>query len=511
VERPSEFAHALEGCRREAQSAFGNDRMLIEKYITRPRHIEIQVFADSHGNCVHLFERDCSLQRRHQKVIEEAPAPGLSDRMRAQMGAAAVAAAKAVGYVGAGTVEFIADASGGLKPDAFYFMEMNTRLQVEHPVTEMITGLDLVELQFRAAAGEPLGFAQDDIAMTGHAVEARLYAEDPATGFLPQSGRLYRLVWPDEAEHLRIDTGVEQGAEISPHYDPMIAKLIAWGTSRQAALTRLARALSRTEILGLRSNLGFLERLVRHPGFAAAEIDTGFIDTGFIDGHIGELVDEALQPALVALAAEAWLQGLGERNDEPASPWQRMDGWRLAGLPRTAIVHLLLNGAPVKIEIAWHGEAKRLGISGEGYGYEVELCDVRREKARLEALVAGRRVHASVARDPERQRLFVAGLGRHIEVAALDLLERDPDEGVQSATLAAPMSGKVVRVFVKPGDVVKKGDRLLILEAMKMEHAMTAGFDAVVSALAAGEGEQVAEGQVLAVLEAAAETPGEAP
>jgi 3-methylcrotonyl-CoA carboxylase alpha subunit len=442
-------------------------------------------------------------------VIEEAPAPGMSEEMRQQMGAAAVAAARAVGYVGAGTVEFIADASGGLKPDAFYFMEMNTRLQVEHPVTEMITGLDLVELQLRAAAGEPLSFTQDDLAIAGHAVEARLYAEDPASGFLPQSGRLRRLAWPEQAEHVRIDTGVEEGAEISPHYDPMIAKVIAWGTSRQAALARLARALERTEVVGLRSNLGFLERLVRHPDFAAAKIDTGFID-----GRIGELIDELLPAGLVALASEAWLQSLasayeGGQDGLPPSPWQRLDGWRLAGLPSTATLHLLLNGVAVKIDVVWHNGSKRLNISGEGYSYEVEVTAVRREAVRLEALVDGRPVHVAVIRDGARDRLFVAGLGGHVEVAAQDLLKRDPDEGVQSASLAAPMSGKIVRVFVKPGDVVKKGDRLLILEAMKMEHAMTAGFDAVVSALPAGEGEQVAEGQVLAVLEAAPEVAAE--
>jgi 3-methylcrotonyl-CoA carboxylase alpha subunit len=500
VDRSADFAEALQGCKREAKSAFGNDRMLIEKYVTRPRHIEIQVFADSHGTCVHLFERDCSLQRRHQKVIEEAPAPGMSAEMRQEMGAAAVAAAKAVGYVGAGTVEFIADASEGLKANAFYFMEMNTRLQVEHPVTEMITGLDLVELQLRAAAGEPLGLTQGDIAMSGHAVEARLYAEDPASGFLPQAGRLHRLAWPEAAEHLRIDTGVEDGAEISAYYDPMIAKLIAWGADRQAALTRLARALERSEVLGLRSNLGFLKRLVRHPDFAA-----GRIDTGFIDGHLGELVEEALPPGLMAIAAEAWL--LRESPTDPASPWERTDGWRFAGLPSTATLHLLFNGAPTKVEIAWGEGGKRLGISGEGGGHEVELADVRRDGEHIEARVDGRRLRAAVARDGGR--LFVAGLGRHVEVAALDLLKRDPDEGVQSAGLAAPMSGKIVRVFVKPGDMVKKGDRLLVLEAMKMEHAMTASFDAVVTSLAAGEGEQVAEGQVLAVLEAASETAGD--
>ncbi len=496
VDRAGDFAEALEGCRREAKSAFGNDRMLIEKYVARPRHIEIQVFADAHGTCVHLFERDCSLQRRHQKVIEEAPAPGMSGEMRARMGEAAVAAAKAVGYVGAGTVEFIADASDGLKPDAFYFMEMNTRLQVEHPVTEMITGLDLVEMQLHAAAGEPLGLTQGDIAMSGHAVEARLYAEDPDSGFLPQSGRLHRLDWPGEAQHLRIDTGVEQGGIISPFYDPMIAKLIAWGEGREAAVNRLARALERTEILGLRSNLGFLERLVRHPDFKAARIDTGFID-----GHLAELVEVALPAALIALAAEAWLlkDGLLEG---PVSPWQRMDGWRLAGLPRTATLHLQLNGVAVKVEMAWHDGGKHFSISG-GYSHEVELAEISSGRAHIEAHVDGRRLRASLADDPKRDRLFVAALGRHVEVVALDLLKRDPEEGLESATLAAPMSGKIVKVFVKPGDVVRKGDRLLVLEAMKMEHAMTAGFDAEVVSLATAEGEQVAEGQVLAVLEAA--------
>jgi len=497
VDHASDFADALEGCRREAKSAFGNDRMLIEKYLTRPRHIEIQVFADAHGKCLHLFERDCSLQRRHQKVIEEAPAPGMSAEMRARMGAAAVAAAKAVGYVGAGTVEFIADASDGLNVNAFYFMEMNTRLQVEHPVTEMITGLDLVEMQLRVAAGEPLGLTQSDIAISGHAVEARLYAEDPDSGFLPQSGKLQRLAWPEESAHLRIDTGVEQGTSITPFYDPMIAKLIAWGESREAAINRLVRALERSEILGLRSNLGFLERLMRHPDFKAARFDTGFID-----GHLAELIEEALPAALVALAAEAWLlkDGLPEG---PVSPWQRMDGWRLSGLPRTATLHLQLNGVPVKVAMTWHEGGKHLSISWEGHSHEVELAEVSSEQAHIEALVDGRRLRASLARDSKRDRLFVATLGRHVEVVALDLLRRDPEEGLESATLAAPMSGKIVKVFVKPGDVVRKGDRLLILEAMKMEQAMTAGFDAVVGALAAAEGDQVAEGQVLAVLEAA--------
>jgi 3-methylcrotonyl-CoA carboxylase alpha subunit len=282
----------------------------------------------------------------------------------------------------------------------------------------------------------------------------------------------------------------------------MIAKVIAWGASREAALTRLGRALGHTEIVGLRSNLGFLERLVRHPDFVAENIDTGLIDR-----HLAELVDEAPPPALMALAAEAWLGRCsnGAADGHPASPWQRLDGWRLAGLPRTATLHLMLNGAPAKVEIAWHGTVKRLSISGQGFAHDVELAEVRSDGARLEALLDGRRSSVAVARDPGRDRLFVAGLGSHVEVQALDLLKRDPDEGVESASLAAPMSGKVVRVFVKPGDMVRKGDRLIILEAMKMEHAMTAGFDAVVSALSAADGEQVAEGQVLAVLEAAGE------
>src|SRR5262245_3312831 len=325
---PAAFRPALESCQREALSAFGDPRVLIERYVSAPRHIEIQVFGDKHGNTVHLFERDCSLQRRHQKVIEEAPAPGMTPEIRNAMGRAAVMAARAVGYQGAGTVEFIVDSSRGLAPDGFFFMEMNTRLQVEHPVTEAITGLDLVELQFKVAAGEHLPFRQADLTLTGHAVEARLYAEDPDHEFLPQAGRLRRLSWPEGSPGLRIDTGVEQGDVITPHYDPMIAKLIVHAPTRREALRELANALDDTVLLGIRSNRAFLTRLARHPDFVA-----GAVDTGFIGRNLAELVTGALDPRLLAAGAEAWL-ALKAGRDASGGAGSVLAGWALAGLER---------------------------------------------------------------------------------------------------------------------------------------------------------------------------------
>ncbi|MGH8721234.1 MAG: acetyl-CoA carboxylase biotin carboxylase subunit, partial [Burkholderiales bacterium] len=336
VTQASEFQSALEGAQREAKAAFGDARVLIERYLERPRHIEVQVFGDTKGGCVHLFERDCSVQRRHQKVLEEAPAPGMSARRRKEMGEAAVAAARAVDYIGAGTVEFIAESDtdrAGALSGKFYFMEMNTRLQVEHPVTEMITGLDLVEWQLRVAAGEPLPLAQDKLAIKGHAIEARLYAEDPERGFLPQTGRLAHLRFPEASDAVRVDTGVEAGAAITPHYDPMIAKLIAWGEDRPAALARLGAALAAVEIAGVRTNVAFLERVVRSKAFSSGDLDTGLIER-----NRAELFPPA-QPATHALlAAAAMAELLQEADDararaagsgDPYSPWDSVDGWRL--------------------------------------------------------------------------------------------------------------------------------------------------------------------------------------
>jgi len=349
VKQPADFDAALASAQREAQAAFGDPRVLIEKYVTAPRHIEIQVFADRHGNVIHLNERDCSLQRRHQKVIEEAPAPGMSAALRAAIGAAAVKAAQAVGYVGAGTVEFIADGTGRLKQNGFWFMEMNTRLQVEHPVTEVVTGLDLVEWQFRVAAGERLPLTQERVPLKGHAVEARLYAEDPEHGFLPSTGKLLALRFP-EAQGVRIDTGVEEGDAVTPYYDPMIAKMIAHGGSRDQALDRLADALELTVVIGPHSNAGFLAALVRAPEFRR-----GAFDTGFIDAHLAELgaVPQPLDKAAAALGAREWLTREQTRIAalEPGSPWDAEDGFQLSGerrleLPLIAEGEGEVHGAP---------------------------------------------------------------------------------------------------------------------------------------------------------------------
>src|SRR5215218_8130557 len=343
VDKHAEFDSALESASREAQSAFGDPRVLIEKYVTAPRHVEMQVFGDQHGNVIHLNERDCSLQRRHQKVIEEAPAPGMSAKLREQMGAAAVAAAKAVGYVGAGTVEFIADGAKGLRPDGFWFMEMNTRLQVEHPVTEAITGLDLVELQFRVAAGEKLPIAQGDVRIDGHAVEARLYAEDPERGFLPSTGKLAALEFPS-GEGIRVDIGVEAGSAISPYYDPMIAKVIAHGSDRAQALERLAVALGETVVVGPHANAAFLKALVSHPEFRAGEFDTGFIDR-----HLAELtkVDPQAEAGSIGAAIEALLapKANGAANGAWRDPWSAADGLSL-GPPRQLDFDILVDGHP---------------------------------------------------------------------------------------------------------------------------------------------------------------------
>src|SRR5215468_51120 len=355
VDKHAEFDAALEGAAREAQSAFGDARVLIEKYVTAPRHIEMQVFADSHGNVIHLNERDCSLQRRHQKVIEEAPAPGMMAQVREMMGRAATEAARAVGYQGAGTVEFIADGSRGLRPDGFWFMEMNTRLQVEHPVTEAITGLDLVEWQFRIASGEKLPLAQKDVRLDGHAVEARVYAEDPEHGFLPSTGKLVAVEWPT-GEGIRVDTGFEAGSEVSPYYDPMIAKAIAHAGARDAALDRLAGALERTVLAGPRNNLAFLAALCR-----AKEFRAGRFDTGFIGRNLGALGAERRAPDLAAAALGApRLLGRDRvrrplaADDAPASPWDTRDGFQLSGV-RTVPLSLVVDGAPMTATVTYAG------------------------------------------------------------------------------------------------------------------------------------------------------------
>jgi 3-methylcrotonyl-CoA carboxylase alpha subunit len=478
VDRHADFDAALAAAMREGKAAFGDERVLIEKYVTSPRHIEMQIFADRHGNAIHLNERDCSLQRRHQKVIEEAPAPGMSAALRAAMGAAAVAAAKAAGYVGAGTIEFIADGAGGLKAGGFWFMEMNTRLQVEHPVTEAVTGLDLVEWQFRIAAGEKLPLTQDQAPLNGHAVEARLYAEDPERGFLPSTGKLIALQFP-EAEGLRVDTGVEVGDEVTPFYDPMIAKLIAHGETREQALDRLASALDQTIVIGPRSNAGFLAALCRAPSFRAGEFDTGFIERNL--ASLGA-TPQALDRAAVALGARELLARerlriatTNEREpDEPASPWDAADGFQLVGARRLGLA-ILADGENVVAEIV-HGR--------KGPAVTID----RVAPATDAAAVAG------------SDAVYVLRKGRQTKVALRDLNLDEAGDDSAGGLVRAPMHGKVLSILVEKGEAVTRGQRLAIIEAMKMEHTLVAPMDGTVAEIAVAPDAQVGEGAKVMVI-----------
>ncbi len=479
VDRHADFDAALSGAMREAKAAFGDERVLIEKYVTAPRHIEMQIFADSHGNAIHLNERDCSLQRRHQKVIEEAPAPGLSAEMRATMGAAAVAAAKACGYVGAGTIEFIADGAGGLKSDGFWFMEMNTRLQVEHPVTEAITGLDLVEWQFRIASGEKLPLTQEQVPLTGHAVEARLYAEDPERGFLPSTGKLIALAFP-QGEGLRIDSGVEAGDEVTPFYDPMIAKVIASAPTRGAALGRLADALEKTIVIGPRSNAGFLSRLCRSQAFRDGDFDTGFIDRNLSDLKAEpQGLDRAAAAAgaLELLAQErARLAALRE-PDAPPSPWDSEDAFQLAGERRLALP-ILADGANLVAQVA--GGA--VTIDGTAPANDAV------------AVAAGTAV-------------YVLRHGRQTKVSLRDLALDEAGDGSAGGLVRAPMHGKVLSILVENGEAVTRGQRLAIIEAMKMEHTLVAPIDGTVAEIAVAKDAQVGEGAKVMMIAAVGDKP----
>ncbi|HEV3241567.1 MAG TPA: biotin carboxylase N-terminal domain-containing protein [Casimicrobiaceae bacterium] len=502
VERRDDFAAALAAARREAQAGFGDARVLLEKYLAQPRHIEIQVFADTHGQCVHLFERDCSVQRRHQKVLEEAPAPGMTAARRARMGAAAVAAAKAIGYTGAGTVEFIvADAAA---PDApFYFMEMNTRLQVEHPVTEMITGLDLVEWQLRVAAGERLPLAQQDIAFHGHALEARIYAEDPDRNFLPSIGRIAYLRSPQPSAFVRIDTGVREGDAISRYYDPLIAKLITWGEDRPTALRRLKAALAEYRVAGVTTNVAFLQRVIAHDAFAA-----GRVDTGLIARHQATLLPPPAAPSARVLAVAA----LGELartraaaaaaariQGDPASPWHSIETWWLNSDEHAIVLTFEAAGAtyPVRLRTAGQAVALQLGenafaasVAAAGSGIRVQLDGIE--------------FAAEVVAQGEERYVFCGGALHRLRL--LDPLAHSGDEEPRAGHLMAPMSGAVVAVLVKPGEAVPKGAPLLVLEAMKMEHTITAPAAGTVSAVHFHQGEQVAEGAVLIDLDDGAQT-----
>lgn len=476
VEDESQLADALASAQREAQSSFGDARMLVEKYVLKPRHVEIQVFADQHGNCLYLNERDCSIQRRHQKVVEEAPAPGLSPELRKAMGEAAVRAAQAIGYVGAGTVEFLLDARG-----EFFFMEMNTRLQVEHPVTEAITGLDLVAWQIRVACGEPLPLTQEQVPLIGHAIEVRLYAEDPANEFLPATGTLalYRESAPGEGR--RVDSGVSEGDVVSPFYDPMLGKLIAWGQDREQARLRLLAMLDEFAIGGLKTNIAFLRRILAHPAFAEAELDTGFIPR-----HQNVLLPapQALPAQFWEAAAEAWLQGEPalQRQDDRASPWAARDGLRL-GLPARSSLHLQCEG---------NEQAVALERSAPS-AYRLEGEQLRHDQDGL------RRRHLAVRRGGT---LYLQWAGELHAISAHDPIAAAEASHSHQGGLGAPMNGSIVRVLVEPGQVVEAGTALVVLEAMKMEHSIRAPHSGTVKALFCQEGDMVSEGTVLVELEA---------
>ena len=480
VDRAEDFAAALASCKRESTAAFGDDRVLVEKYLLRPRHIELQVFADRLGSCLHLNERDCSVQRRHQKVLEEAPAPGMTRERRAQMGAAAVAAASAVGYVGAGTVEFIVAPSG-----EFYFMEMNTRLQVEHPVTEMITGIDLVEWQLRIAAGEPLPIEQDSIALRGHSIEARIYAEDPARDFLPSIGRLQYLATPTPSRHVRVDTGVEAGDEITPYYDSMIAKLIVWDETRELALARLRAALDEYRIVGVANNIAFLQRLAASRAFTCADLDTALI----------EREHDALFPAAETPPRDAWLAAavatlLRAQVAAETSPWSAADGWRV-GARAEREVTLRCADAEKTIAVQYREFGWNLRLDGDCVAASAAAID----DATLALTLDGRRSNVTVVGRGAEIHVFMDGrrdVFVHVDPLAFRAVAASGPSG-----LRAPMPGRVIELIAAPGSKVAKGAPLLVLEAMKIEHTIQAPGAGTLRAFKVTKGEQVNEGMEL--------------
>lgn len=489
VDDSATFTEALASCQREAQSAFGNAHVLVEKYVERPRHIEIQVFGDSHGNVVYLFERDCSVQRRHQKVLEEAPAPGMTPERRAAMGKAAVDAARAVNYVGAGTVEFIAGPDGD-----FYFMEMNTRLQVEHPVTECITGTDLVEWQLRVASGEPLPLQQDQLQIRGHALEARLYAEDADRGFLPSTGTLRHLRLPANTAHVRVDAGVEQGDAITPFYDPMIAKLIVWDVDRDAALRRMQQALAECEVVGVTTNAAFLRRLVMTDSFAQAKLDTALIEReqAALAPNDGDS-DPALW-ALAAIAGVATSEAASRDPRDPHSPWQAQDGWRLGAAAARALT-LEHRGAQRSVAVQGAGEQWTVHMEGNALQGSGRLAG---DALRVQI---GEQLHrATVIRDGNELYLFGS---EGVQRFTLHDPVSEADQSVADAgSLVAPMPGRIVATLVAPGTAVKRGAPLLVLEAMKMEHTLQAPADGTVQGYRVKAGDQVGDGAVLVDFEA---------
>jgi 3-methylcrotonyl-CoA carboxylase alpha subunit len=493
VDKAEDFAAALASCQREARNSFGSDAVLVEKYVQRPRHIEIQVFGDTHGNCVYLFERDCSVQRRHQKVLEEAPAPGMTPELRQQMGLAAVAAARAVNYVGAGTVEFIVEQppEGGMR---FFFMEMNTRLQVEHPVTEAITGLDLVEWQLRVAAGEPLPLKQEELQIHGHAIEARICAETPDNQFLPATGQLdvYRkpACTAFERGTVRIDDGVREGDAISPYYDSMVAKLIVHGATRAEALARMDAALAQTRIVGLSTNVQFLRHVVSSPSFTEANLDTALIPREasvlFNQDKVG------LQLAVAAAVAQTLV---AERACEGADPFSRRDGWRPFGLTVRQFDFEYL-GEPLQAHLTYlHDGALQLALPGEDAGVLSFSALASDSGTLLDLRFLGQHQTVQTWQRDEIVHVF-CDLGA-TQITEIDALAHAGEAAAEGGRLTAPMPGKVVSFSVKAGDAVKKGQALAVMEAMKMEHTIAAPVDGTVAELLYAPGDQVAEGAEL--------------
>ncbi len=487
VRRELDLADMIKAARREAASAFGDDRIIMEKYLRQPRHIEVQVFLDNAGEGVYLFERDCSIQRRHQKIVEEAPAPRLDDEKRAAFGDTALQAAKAIGYVGAGTVEFIVDAAGN-----FYFMEMNTRLQVEHPVTEFITGHDLVEWQIRVAAGEPLPARQDDLSINGHAIEARIYAEDPDRQFTPSVGRIVHMRMPAETDGVRVDTGVREGDAVSPYYDPMIAKLVVWDVDRAAAVRRMRSALDECQIVGVRTNIAFLSAVVRHGNFASGEIDTGFVDR-----FREELLPEptpvsdrvlALAGLDILLRREDARRRTAEATGDPYSPWHAANAWRLNGAAIETL-HFLDGETAIAVSVRHTGSGYEFGLPGGAMTVSGRRGDD------LVADLDGVKLGANVVPHGDALTVHLQGVARRLTV--VDPLAVEDLAESADGRMTAPMPGKVTQVSVEDGAVVKRGAPLLVLEAMKMEHTIAAPADGKVEKVNFGVGDWVEEGSVL--------------
>ncbi len=497
-----ELEAALDSARREAVAAFGDDRVILEKYLARPRHVEVQIFADARQNCIHIFDRDCSIQRRHQKIIEEAPAPDLPGDLRHAMRAAAREAARAISYVGAGTIEFLVPAAA----DAFYFMEMNARLQVEHPVTEMISGLDLVEWQIRVAAGEKLPLAQDQISLSGHAIEARLYAEDPERDFLPQPGRIERLDFPISSANVRIDSGVAAPGEVQVYYDPMIAKLIVWDEDRPAAIRRLRGALDDARIVGLPTNLAFLRQIAAHEAFAQAALDTGFIER-----HGGDLLappapasDEILALAAIGLlcARAGAAREQARRSNDPWSPWSRRDGWRLNDSAQESL--RLRDIGPLAtrelaIEVGYLRDGWRLDLPAGGcfrHAHGALAAD-----GALSVDLDGRRLSAVWVSAGEGFSLFRKGEAAR-RFALVDPVAEAAQRNEPHRGLVSPMPGRIIAILLEPGARVEANQPILILEAMKMEHQLRATRNGIIKAFNFQLGDQAAEGVELVSFEA---------